>query len=125
MVGKWNKYTTIEAEQTVPGRKRPPALRRLLRNPASWFWHSYLLDQGWRDGRAGLVVAVTRAYYRFLVVAKMWDAFDATAREERLERVRERLLEGHADAVSAASRAAAFTPPSPGPDSAHPLARSR
>jgi glycosyltransferase involved in cell wall biosynthesis len=111
MVGKWNKYTTIEAQQTAPGRKRPPGIRRLLRNPASWFWRSYLLDQGWRDGRAGLVVAVTRAYYRFLVVAKLWDTFDATAREERLERVRERLLAGHTDEAAAQARAAAFTPP--------------
>jgi glycosyltransferase involved in cell wall biosynthesis len=111
MVAKWNRYTSIEAEQQSEGRRRPPGIRRLVKSPLIWFWRSYLLDGGFRDGRAGLVVAVTRAYYRFLVVAKQWDRASSQTRQASLERLRDRLVASHQEPGAATRRAASLPDP--------------
>ena len=52
----------------------------MLQAAARNLWDEYLRGGGHRDGTAGLAVAVTRAYYRFLVLAKTWDEAAAADR---------------------------------------------
>jgi len=113
MVANVNRYTTIELDQTAAKRIKPPSVRELVAKPITWLWRNYLLERGFRDGRAGLVVAVTRAYYHFLLVAKRWDRATAEARSAHLAAARARLLEGHEHLADAGRRAAALPDPSP------------
>jgi len=96
VVDKVNRYTTIEAEQALSRGEPPPrSARPFLGGAARWFWGSYVRDRGYRDGTAGLVLAVSRAYYRFLRAAKMWEQPRAGEREERVTALRERILSRH------------------------------
>lgn len=110
-VTKWNRYTTIEAQQMAATRKRPPGLRRMFEMPATWLWRSYIRGRGYRDGRAGLVVAVNRTYYRFLMVVKQWDLADAQARADRLAAVKVRLIADHERRDEAERRASLYPDP--------------
>ncbi|CAN5725635.1 N/A [soil metagenome] len=120
VVEKVNRYTTIEAEQALSRGELPPrSARPFLGSAARWFWGSYVRDNGYRDGTAGLVLAVSRAYYRFLRAAKMWEQPRAAERERQVRAVRERLVaahgggqrlvEGHAEGA----RLDAYPPPEP------------
>jgi len=116
MVANVNRYTTIELDQMAPKRIRRPSAFELVVRPVRWLWHNYLMQGGFRDGRAGLVVAVTRGYYQFLVVAKRWDRVVAADRTAALAAARARLLDGHRHAAEAEARAARLPDPvrSPG-----------
>ena len=72
LVEKSNRYSSVEAPA---GAKRNRKARPLpmLRAGAQNLWDEYIRGRGYRDGTAALTVAVTRAYYRFLVLAKTWD----------------------------------------------------
>lgn len=97
VVEKVNRYTTIEAGQALQrGEPAPRSARRFLASGARWFWTSYIRDRGYRDGTTGLILAVSRAYYRFLRAAKMWEAPRAAARDQGVREVRERLVASHA-----------------------------
>jgi glycosyltransferase involved in cell wall biosynthesis len=111
MVANVNRYTTIELEQTAAKKIRRPSAFELVTRPVRWLWRFYVLQQGYRDGRAGLVVAVTRAYYHFLVVAKRWDRVVAAERAPALAAARARILEGHRHPDAADARAAALPAP--------------
>lgn len=113
MVANVNRYTTIELDQTAAKRIKTPSARELVTKPVTWFWRNYLRQRGFRDGRAGIVVAVTRGYYHFLLVAKRWDRATASARTAQLAAARARLLEGHEHLDDAARRAAALPDPEP------------
>ena len=113
MVANVNRYTTIELDQTAPKRIKRPSAMELVTKPGRWFWRYYLVQGGFRDGRAGLVVAVTRAYYHFLLVAKRWDRAVADDRDRALAAARARLLDGHQDMEQARARAASLPDPTP------------
>ncbi|MDQ3491868.1 MAG: glycosyltransferase family 2 protein [Chloroflexota bacterium] len=99
VVDKVNRYTTIEANQSLErGEPAPRSARRFLASGARWFWTSYVRDRGYRDGTAGLILAVSRAYYRFLRAAKMWEASRLPERERQVLDVRERLVAEHGTA---------------------------
>ena len=113
MVANVNRYTTIELDQTPPKRIRCPSAFELVSRPVRWLWRNYLLQGGFRDGRAGLIVAVTRAYYHFLLVAKRWERAVTAERTDALAAARARLLDGHRDVSVAAARAAVLPDPVP------------
>ncbi len=93
LVEKVNRYTTIEARQAAERGERPPGSpRRFLLSAGRWFWRSYLRDRGYRDGTGGLILAVSRAYYRFLRAAKAWERPRVAARQAEVLAVRERLV---------------------------------
>ena len=93
LVEKVNRYTTIEAQQAAERGERPPrSARPFLLSAARWFWRSYLRDRGYRDGTGGLILAVSRAYYRFLRAAKAWERPRVAARQAEVLAVRERLV---------------------------------
>jgi glycosyltransferase involved in cell wall biosynthesis len=65
-------FTTIAAREKSSRGVRIPVLRMLVQPPFK-FLKSYLLQQGFREGVAGLVIATLGAYYVFLKYAKLWE----------------------------------------------------
>jgi glycosyltransferase involved in cell wall biosynthesis len=103
LVEKVNRYTTIEARQAAERGERPPAsARRFLASAGRWFWRSYVRDRGYRDGTGGLVLAVSRTYYRFIRAAKQWEAPRMAARRDSVARFRDALVAEHGNARASA-----------------------
>jgi glycosyltransferase involved in cell wall biosynthesis len=92
LVEKTNRYTTVEARQAGAKRRKRARPWLMVRETARNLWDEYLSQGGWRDGTAGLAVAVTRAYYRFLSLAKTWDEPAAATRPADYEASKRRLL---------------------------------
>lgn len=69
---KLQRYSTLMAERYYTDGKRA-SLASLLGSPCAMFLRTYVLKNGWRDGRHGLVLATLYAYYTFLKYAKLWE----------------------------------------------------
>lgn len=67
-----NSFTDIAAREKAKGRVRFPVLRMLLQPPCKFF-KMFFLKQGFREGRAGFIVAVLGTFYVFLKYAKLWE----------------------------------------------------
>lgn len=67
-----DSYSTGCTADLVAAGKRC-SLLHLIGNPLVRFFSEYILQQGFRDGIPGLVIAVTTAYYVFLKHAKLWE----------------------------------------------------
>jgi (heptosyl)LPS beta-1,4-glucosyltransferase len=105
---KTNRYTTIEARQSIARGRPVPRPHQLFGRALRGFWTEYVRRRGYRDGMPGLVYALNQLFYRYLSVAKRWDERHRPARLERYDRMRERILAGFADGGGAA-------PPEDGP----------
>ena len=68
---KLDRYTEREATARAEAGGKHSDLKMLL-SPLRDFFHRYLLEGGWRDGTAGLILAVLMAFYVFNVRAKAW-----------------------------------------------------
>jgi glycosyltransferase involved in cell wall biosynthesis len=69
---KLQRYSTLMAERYAGQGKRASAAKMLL-SPAGMFLRILVLQQGFRDGRHGFVLATLYAYYTFLKYAKLWE----------------------------------------------------
>ncbi|MGA2862871.1 MAG: glycosyltransferase family 2 protein [Verrucomicrobiota bacterium] len=69
---KLQRYSTLMAQRYAQAGKRASLAQMLLR-PAGRFFRLLVLQQGFRDGRYGLVLATLYAYYTFLKYAKLWE----------------------------------------------------
>lgn len=67
-----NRYSTLLAEKDYKQGKRF-SLVRLIFKPGIKFIETYFWKMGFRDGVAGLVIAVGAAYSIFLRQAKIWE----------------------------------------------------
>lgn len=93
---KMNRYTSQSAPALAAGEagglRRRPALpaRPLpwLRACLSVFWGRYVRAGGFRDGRAGLILAALLAAYRFVEQAKAWEAREVDPAAEEAVRAR-------------------------------------
>ena len=92
LVEKTNRYTSVEARQAGTKKRRRARPLHMVRETGRNLWDEYLSQQGYRDGTAALAVAVTRAYYRFLALAKTWDEPAAATRLADYEASKRRLL---------------------------------
>jgi len=92
LVEKSNRYSSVEARQAGVKRNRKARPLPMLKAAAENLWDEYIKGRGYRDGTAALTVAVTRAYYRFLVLAKTWDEPGAGDRLAHHEASKRRLL---------------------------------
>jgi glycosyltransferase involved in cell wall biosynthesis len=70
-VAKINAYTTLASDQMRGEGKADSPGTAVLRGAAA-FVRMYLLRAGFLDGREGLLLAVSSAYYSFLKHAKLW-----------------------------------------------------
>jgi glycosyltransferase involved in cell wall biosynthesis len=73
-----HRFATIAAEQDYRRGKRA-SLVRLLLNPLLRMIKFYLIKRGYREGIAGLVVAVAEGFYTFMKYAKLWELKHAEA----------------------------------------------
>jgi len=71
-VAKLQRYTTLMAQRYAEQNKRASILK-LAGSPLAMFLKVYVWQQGFRDGRHGLILAVLYGYYTFLKYAKLWE----------------------------------------------------
>lgn len=69
---KFNQYTTWAAGDRGKRTRKVTAVH-LLGRPVWRFFRQYVLDRGFLDGRAGLVVCMLAAFSVFLKYAKLWE----------------------------------------------------
>jgi (heptosyl)LPS beta-1,4-glucosyltransferase len=110
MVEKFDRYTSREARQWLDAGRPPATSRDLLVQPATWLWDNYVRLKGFRDGVPGLIVAIARAYYSFMLAAKTWDLARLDRRLADRDRVRARLLDGYPVVPAAPVTVAAHEP---------------
>jgi len=67
-----NSLSSAAAMSMFAKGKRASAIKILL-NPCARFIKFYLIKKGFREGRAGLIVAHLEAYYVFLKYVKLWE----------------------------------------------------
>ena len=67
-----HRFSTIAAREDYKAGKRA-SLVSLVFNPVIRMLKFYILKKGYREGRAGLVVAITEGFYTFLKYAKLWE----------------------------------------------------
>ncbi len=71
-VGRIREFSRIEAE-ALHAAGRTTRLSDLVLRPPARFLRAYLLKRGYRDGVAGLVIAVASAFHVFLKYAMLWE----------------------------------------------------
>jgi glycosyltransferase involved in cell wall biosynthesis len=81
---KFRRYTTWSALDLEARGKRPTIVNLTLR-PLWRFFKMYVLRQGFRDGRAGLILCAISAYGVFVRYARLWILLRARAGESGLE----------------------------------------
>ena len=69
---KGDRYTTLVARQRFENGQRA-GVAQLLGHPPAAFFKKYLLQQGFRDGMPGLMIARLHAFYTFVKYAKLWE----------------------------------------------------
>lgn len=75
-IGKLNTYSDNEARTRSKGKRA--SIGKLLFSPFFRFFRFYVLKGGFRLGRLGFILACNDAIYKFLILAKLYEA-------ERLE----------------------------------------
>ncbi len=72
-IQKNNHYSTLQAEKLFKEGKRFSWFKFIFK-PKFKFLECYILKQGFRDGMAGLIIALGAAYSVHLKWAKLWEA---------------------------------------------------
>jgi len=66
-----NEYSSTNAEYLYERNVRVSWIELIL-YPVMKFLQNYLFRQGWRDGTAGMVIALIMSFHSFLTRAKLW-----------------------------------------------------
>ena len=69
---KLQRYSTLMARRYADSG-RQASLGKMVLSPPAMFLRIYLVQQGFRDGRHGFLLATLYAYYTFLKYAKLWE----------------------------------------------------
>jgi len=69
---KLHRYSTLMAQRYAE-QNRSASVLKLVASPLAMFLKVFIFQQGFRDGRHGLVLANLYAYYTFLKYAKLWE----------------------------------------------------
>lgn len=67
-----HSLSTLAAREDYKRGKRA-SLFKLMVNPVLRVLKFYVIKRGYREGRAGLIVAVAEGYYTFMKYAKLWE----------------------------------------------------
>lgn len=81
---KFNRYTTCSALDLRKANKTPSFWNLLVR-PLWRFFRMYVLRQGFRDGKAGLILCGLAACQVFVRYAKLWALYRQEAGEPEVE----------------------------------------
>ena len=79
-----NSFTDISSKEKHKRRIRFP-LARMLVHPPYKFFKMYFLNQGFREGISGLIIAILGMFYVFLKYAKLWELKLQNRKEEAEE----------------------------------------
>jgi len=74
-------HASIAAQEEAL-RGRTVGLRHLLINPLLRMFKFYVGKRGYREGTAGVIVAVMEGFYTFLKYAKLWEMFHSSSSTE-------------------------------------------
>lgn len=77
-IDKAQKYSSLAAQE-MHSQGRRFRITDLLFRPPVTFMKMYFLQQGFRDGLHGLVLAILYSYYTFLKYIKLWEATECTS----------------------------------------------
>lgn len=69
---KMQRYSTLMASRYAEMGKQA-SVTKLIGSPLAMFLKVFVVQQGFRDGRYGLILAALYAYYTFLKYAKLWE----------------------------------------------------
>ena len=69
---KMDRYSSLRAQEMVK-RNRNFHWHQLITHPAFTFLKMYILRQGFRDRKPGLILSGLYAYYTFVKYAKLWE----------------------------------------------------
>ena len=75
------RYSTLMA-QRYAAENKSATLLKILGSPVAMFGKVYFLQQGFRDGMHGLILAGIYGYYTFLKYAKLWELQNSSAKNE-------------------------------------------
>jgi len=69
---KLQRYSTLMARRYADANRRA-TLGKLVASPVAMFFKIFVVQQGFRDGPYGLILASLYAHYTFLKYAKLWE----------------------------------------------------
>jgi len=72
VMAKNERYTTLMARRYFESGRRA-GFGKLAFSPMAGFLKKYFLQQGFREGMAGFMIAGLHAYYTFVKYAKLWE----------------------------------------------------
>lgn len=70
-LGKINFYTTLRSQELFEQNTHANFLS-ILAYPIGKFFVDYIIKQGFRDGTAGIILAILMSFHSFLVRGKLW-----------------------------------------------------
>lgn len=73
MLNKTIVWSDVEARLRLDSRHPKISWWRLYRVTISGFWNSYISQNGWKAGTAGLVESIYQAFSMFITYAKLWE----------------------------------------------------
>lgn len=71
-IRRLHAHATIAAQEEAK-RNREVGLRHLLLNPLVRMFKFYVSKRGYREGTAGIIVAIMEGFYTFVKYAKLWE----------------------------------------------------
>ena len=71
-LAKGERYTTLMAQRKLQQGQKSSFARMFL-HPVAAFAKKYLIQQGFRDGAPGFIIAMLHSHYTFLKYAKLWE----------------------------------------------------
>ena len=80
-MAKWARYTSMQAEAMHASGARSGWVR-IVFSPLVRFMKMYILKQGFRDGLAGLALAVFSSFFCFLKYLELWRMQDLSGKKE-------------------------------------------
>lgn len=73
MVNKTIVWSDVEAQLRYDNRHPKISWWRLYRVIISGFWNSYISQNGWKAGTAGLIESIYQSFSMFITYAKLWE----------------------------------------------------
>lgn len=73
MVVKTNEWSDIEAQLRFQNGHPQMKWWRFFRVMITAFWRSYITDEGWKVGIAGLIESIYQSFSTFITYAKLWE----------------------------------------------------
>ena len=90
-----DNYSSVSAQELLKSGKQVSCLS-IFFNPLLRMFKFYILRKGYREGFAGLVVALAEGYYTFMKYSKLWDL----NQHPRKRQIREKLADEQAERVT-------------------------